>query len=92
MARRSKKLTVDERHPAYRVVFSLYPAMQQRLAHVLEHGTDPSPGLTSCRNLELCVEDLAAGRPAPLGVGELNGAVEQAMRELFALRDMRAVS
>ena len=92
MARRSKQPKANPDHPAYRVVFSGWPPMRERLSHILEVGTDPQPGLSSCRNLELCIEALAEGKPVPINAGELNGGVEYAVRELFALRDMSAVS
>lgn len=91
-ARRSKRNPkVNPHHPAYRVVFSGWPEMRERLRQAAL-GADPAPGLSSCRNLELAVAALAAGEPPPLVTGELNGGVERALVELFALRDMSAVS
>lgn len=91
-ARRSKRNPkVNPHHPAYRVVFSGWPEMRERLLQAAL-GADPAPGLSSCRNLELAVAALAAGEPPPLVTGELNSGVERALVELFALRDMSAVS
>lgn len=92
MARRSKQPKANPDHPAYRVVFSGWPEMRERLRRALAHGVDPAPGLSDSRNLELCITALVAGEAPPLNVGELNGNLEHAIRELFALRDMGAVS
>lgn len=77
----------DESRVLYQSVFMYHPFMQNRIECILGGMGDPFPGTSGSSFLEAALEALAEGKPVPAETQMLVASVQDAVEQLFILRD-----
>jgi len=77
----------DEQRVLYEQVFMLHPFMVNRIECILDGAGDPFPETSGSSFLEAALAALAQGKPVPAETQMLIAPVQDAVEQLFILRD-----